>query len=87
MTEQPTYQERVYRFRIFRHEELPTLHKIEMRKRGIDPDQLWKLIYSFADREAAEAALRECQQTAADWETYKLVDAGGEQTIERLAFL
>ena len=49
-----TYQERVGRYRIIRHEVLPAEHQASYRLRGIDPDDLWSLIWSFDTLEAAE---------------------------------
>jgi len=87
MTNAATYTETILRYRIVRHDELPEAHKQAMREQGIDPDTRWGLIYSFADREAAERCLEREQANARDWETWKLVDAGRETTIERQAWL
>lgn len=78
-----TYKERVMRYRILRHDELPEAHKAEMRINGIDPDDSWNLIWSFNDKEAAATCLAECIEDAASWMTYKMVDAGQETVIER----
>jgi len=81
-----TYQERVGRFRILRHDELPDRHKAEMRLNGIDPDDCWSLIWSFDEQENADRQLADCIARAASWETYKLVDAGEATTITRTAW-
>lgn len=81
-----TYQERVLRYRIMRHEELPETHKAEYRLNGIDPDTVWSLIWSFETREAAEAQLADCNAHKGKWQTYKLVDAGEATTITRTAW-
>jgi len=48
-----TYTETVHRFRIFRHEEQPEEHKARLRIMGIDPDDNWQLVWSFADKRSA----------------------------------
>lgn len=78
-----TYQERVGRYRILRHEVLPPAHQAEYRIRGINPDELWSLIWSFNDLDAAEEMLKEEQEHAFSFQTYKLVDAGKDEIIER----
>ena len=78
-----TYRERVGRYRIIRHEELPEHHKAEYRALGIDPDDRWSLIWSFDTLEAAERGLVDCNEDKAWFQTYKLVDAGQEEYIER----
>lgn len=78
-----TYQERIERYRIFRHDDLPEGHKQAMREAGIDPDSHWSLIWSFKTREAAEETLKMEQGRAAAWQTYKLEDAVRATTIER----
>lgn len=84
MTE--TYTERVLRYRIFRHDELPEAHKAEYRKMGIDPDDNWSLIWSFHTLEAAEKCLANENEHKASFQTFKLVDGGGEIAIERQAW-
>ena len=81
-----TYKERVLRYRVLRHEELPESHKEIYRERGIDPDNNWSLIWSFYTLEAAEKCLSESIEYAASYETYKLVDAGQETLIERVVW-
>jgi hypothetical protein len=85
MSEFPTYEERVNRFRILRHEELPEAHKAEYRARGINPDDNWSLIWSFETEASAEKMLAELNGDADKpryW-TYKLVDGGEASTITR----
>ena len=81
-----TYTETVHRFRIMRHEEQPEEHKARLRIMGIDPDDNWQLVWSFADRRSAHRELKILQLESAWFQTYKLVDAGEETTIERTAF-
>lgn len=81
MTE--TYMERVNRWRILRHDELPEAHKAEYRAAGIDPDNNWSLIWSFNDEAAAQKCLMDCNADKASWQTYKLVDGGAATEIER----
>jgi hypothetical protein len=78
-----TYKERVLRWRIMRHEELPEGHKAEYRAAGIDPDNNWALIWSFNDEDAAKKCLADCDADKASWQTFKLVDGGSETEIER----
>jgi len=79
-----THQEKILRYRILRHEELPERHKEAYRAEGIDPDDMWSLIWSFGTKEAAEQCLADEQFDApAHWK-FKLVDAGVEvEYIER----
>ena len=78
-----TYRETVYRYRIFRHEDLPETHKKAYRDRGIDPDTVWSLLYSFNNRKDAEEALAYENERALSFQTFKLEDAGEETVIDR----
>src|SRR5262245_18592098 len=78
-----TYKERVNRWRILRHEELPERHKAEYRLNGIDPDDCWSLIWSFETEEDAVEMLAHLNETKRDYQTYKLVDGGAATEIER----
>jgi len=78
-----TYKERVNRWRIIRHEELPEEHKAAYRLEGIDPDDNWSLIWSFETEEAAAKCLADCNETKAKWQTYRMVDGGKTEFIER----
>lgn len=87
MTDQAhTYTETVKRYRIVRHEELPPEHKASYRLRGINPDDLWSLIWSFDTLEAAELTLAACNAKKASFQTFKLVDGGKTETFERVAY-
>ncbi len=81
-----TYQERIARYRIVRHSEESEERKAILRLHGIDPDDRWELIWSFPNKADAEKQLVRCKDYAAEWETYKLVDAGQEEVIERQAW-
>lgn len=81
-----TYIERVNRWRIVRHEELPPAHQEAYRAQGINPDEIWSLIWSFETEEAAQEQLAECIAHAASWQTYKLVDGGKAEEVERRAW-
>jgi hypothetical protein len=81
-----TYTETVLRYQIQRHDELPEEHKAALRERGIDPDERWLLIYSFDKLEDAEIALTAEREDACSWETFRLVDAGEAQQIERFSW-
>ena len=78
-----TYTETVYQYRILRHEELPEEHKAYYRSRGINPDHNWSLIWSFKTFEDAMKQLGKLQEKAPSFYTYKVVDAGQTETIER----
>lgn len=78
-----THNETVYRFRIMRHDDLPESHKKAYRERGINPDDVWSLIYSFKNEDDAREELERCNEDAANWETYKIVDNGKDEIIER----
>lgn len=79
-----TYREKVLRYRILRHEELPERHKEAYRADGIDPDDLWSLIWSFGTKEAAVKCLEDEEAEAPAHWTFKMVDAGVEEEyIER----
>ena len=82
-----TYKERINRFRIVRHDELPAAHKAEYRLNGIDPDTLWTLVWSFNEEADALDQLMECNATKASWQTFKMVDAGQAVEVERIAWL
>jgi hypothetical protein len=84
-----TYQERIARYRILYHDELPPEHKAQYRLNGIDPDDVWNLKWSFDNRADAEGQLN-YEATAEHkphYRTYKLVDAGAEEIIERSAWI
>ena len=81
MTE--TYKERINRWRIMRHEDLPEGHKQAYRAEGINPDDLWSLIWSFETEESATKMLGQLNADKAKWQTYKLVDGGKTEEIER----
>lgn len=85
MTE--TYKERVNRWRIMRHDELPEAHKAEYRLAGIDPDNNWSLIWSFETEAAAVTMLADLNERKAKWQTYKLVDGGAATEIERSVWI
>jgi len=82
-----TYKERVNRWRIMRHDELPEAHKAEYRLSGINPDDLWSLIWSFESEDEARRCLAECEINKASWQTHKLVDGGEAIEIERSVWL
>ena len=80
-----TYQERIGRYRIVYHEELPPAHKAEYLINGIDPDTRRCLEWSFNDEAAAREMLADCIARAPSYKTYYLVDHGSEVVIERNA--
>jgi len=80
-----TYQERIGRYRIVYHEELPEAHKAEYRISGIDPDTRRVLYFSTNDINHAEEELAYCEKHAPGYKTYYLIDHGHEEVIERNA--
>ena len=83
-----TYKEKVLRWRIMYHEELPEAHKASYRLSGIDPDNLWSLSWSFEDEADAVEMLDKIERRKAfKWRTYKIVDGGEAVEIERSAWL
>jgi len=82
-----TYTETVLRFRVFRHDELPEQHQQAMRDRGEDPDARWSLVASFESVADACACMVDETGRKADWQRFKVVDAGKTQEIERRADL
>ncbi|MBT1509374.1 hypothetical protein KIP88_02570 [Bradyrhizobium sp. SRL28] len=82
-----TYKERVNRWRIMRHDDLPEGHKAEYRAAGINPDELWSLIWSFESEEAALKCLADEEAHAAKWQSFKIVDGGEAVEIERSVWL
>ena len=78
-----THQERIGRYRIIRHEVLPIEHQAAYRLRGIDPDDLWSLIWSFDDLDSAEKCLDDCNLYKTSYQTYVLKDASKEEYVER----
>lgn len=78
------YQETVLRFRVLKNEELPAAHQAAYRADGIDPDNIWSLVWSFETREAAEAQVQLEQAKVRPWRvTWKIEDAGEATTITR----
>lgn len=75
-----TYNETVLRFRVMRHDDLPEAHKEAYREKGINPDELWNLVYSFNDEADAIDTMKMEEGNSAPWETFKIVD-GGEATV------
>ena len=86
-----TYKEKVNQFVVEYHEDLPDAHKAEYRLRGIDPNDLWTLSWSFTTLADAEECARE-EQNAHDtfcikygcavFKTYRVRDLGAPMEIE-----
>lgn len=87
MDEIKTYKERIGRYRIVYHEELPEAHKAEMRICGIDPDARRCLEWSFDTEAEARDMLERCIEDAPRYKTYYLVDHLSEEVVERAAWL
>ena len=78
-----TYTETVYRYQVLKHTEQAEEYKEAYRKDGINPDDVWSLIWSFRNKEDAEEAIQSEIGQAYPNETFKLVDAGDTTHIER----
>jgi len=78
-----TYKEKVNRWRILRHDDLPEEHKAAYRAEGINPDDVWGLIWSFETEASAIEMLASLNERKAKFQTYKLVDGGAATEIER----
>ena len=78
-----TITETILRFQIQRHDELPEAHKEALRARDIDPDTRWSLVYSFNEEADANTSLEQLNDDKASWETFRVVDAGKTQHVER----
>lgn len=91
-----TYVEKINRYVVEYHEELPEEHKAEYRLNGIDPDDNWSLKWSFECEKDAIAQ----KETDQEWydkfceengytkrKTYRVRDLGETKYIERSAFL
>ncbi|MGW8177537.1 MAG: hypothetical protein ACWGQW_01910 [bacterium] len=78
-----TYTETVLRYRVMRHDDLPEAHKEAYRAEGINPDEIWSLIFSCPTLQGAEEMKGLLEQDAASWQTFKVVDGGEATTIER----
>jgi len=77
------YMERVNRWRVVRHDDLPEEHKAAYRAEGLDPDDMWSLIWSFESEEAALKCLADEEANAPKWRRWKVVDGGEAVEIER----
>jgi len=90
-----TYQEKINRYVVEYHEELPDEHKAQMRLNGIDPDQRWNLKWSFENEENAIEQKESEQQWYDNFcdengytpnKTYRVRDLGEAQYVERTMF-
>ena len=87
-----TYVEKINRFVVEYHEELPDEYKAQMRLNGIDPDQHWNLKWSFENEENAIEQKDKDQQWYLDFcadngydpkKTYRVRDLGETKYVER----
>lgn len=93
MTE--TYEERVARYRIVRHEVISDpRRRAQYMINGLNPDEVITLVWSFDDKAAAERRLDQCREiddrVAAkygpiDWHHY-IIDNGEAEVITREAW-
>lgn len=56
------YVEKINRYVVEYHEELPAAHKAQMRLNGLDPDNYWNLTWSFT---TMDRAIEQCNEDAA----------------------
>lgn len=90
-----TYVEKINRFVVEYHEELPDEHKAQMRLNGIDPNTRWNLKWSFENEENAI----EQKETEQEWyanfckengfkpqKIYRVRDLGETKYVERTMF-
>lgn len=83
MTE--TYNERVLRYRVLRHEVITDeSRRAYYRLNDVDPDNIWNLIWSFNNLADAEDQAEDERKywKEPNW-IIKVVDAGSETVIER----
>ena len=87
-----TYTERVNQFVVEYHEDLPEEHKAQYRLRGIDPNDLWTLSWSFETLAEAEKQAAISQQRHDDFctsyeydrfKTFRVRDLGAPVEIQR----
>lgn len=86
------YIEKINRFVVEYHEELPEEHKAQMRLNGINPDDYWNLEWSF---ETEDAAIKQKESNEIQYvkfcgdygykpqKTYRVRDLGETKYIER----
>jgi len=90
-----TYKERVERFVVEYHELMYDRRKAEHRLRGIDPDAMWMLMWSFDTISAAEDRARSEEELHAGfcrahgckaWKRFRVRDLGLAIEVERPAW-
>ena len=86
------YRERVNQFVVEYHEEVSAEHKAAYRIRGMNPDDIWNLKWSFTTLADAQAQAEVEQKNHNDfcvgygcepWQTYRVRDLGKPVEIER----
>jgi hypothetical protein len=80
-----TYTEKVLRYRVARREVITDpRRRAELQINGLDPDNIWSLIWSFDNLKDAEDQAEDERNIfkAPNWEV-KVVDAGKTEYIER----
>jgi len=86
MSETGYYFETVQQYVLERQTELPEEMKAEYRIKGVNPDELWELIWSYQTEEAAKLQLaREEAKGSKIWK-WRMRDLGGAKTIKRVAW-
>ena len=87
-----TVTERVNRFVVEYHEDMSDAHKAQYRIRGINPDEVWNLKWSFTTLEAAEKQAQKerdfhvtfCENHGyTQWHTQRVRDLGSAISVER----
>lgn len=80
-----SYIERVERFVVEYHDEFPVPHKAEMRLKGIDPDNVWNLMWSFSNQGDAVEAVEFEIIHAPSYRTFRMRDIGQPVEVRRTA--
>lgn len=82
-----TYEERIGRYRIFRNDNVLGARGSEIRASGHNPENDWRLVWSFDELEAAAMKLAKESLRSGAYSLWKMVDAGelAPKTITRSA--
>ena len=90
-----TYKEHVNRFIVEYQDHMDDQQKARCRLMGIEPDNLWNLMWSFTTPEAADQQCKQEQHNHQkfcnangyqQWKTFRARDLGSAVEIERTAW-
>lgn len=75
------HTETILRYRVVVNEDRGPEVRAALIERGIDPDNNWKLVWSFNELADAEAQMEQCIEEDKEygldkWNTYKIIDHG-----------